>query len=183
MKEKFFEDTDEAKRLANYKLPRYNEISDFGIYMEQLIYFLDKHLNEFLIPGEEKYLTPSMINNYVQKKVIDAPVKKKYNKVHIAHLLVIRILKQILPIPDIANLINIALKEYPIDIAYDYFCRELETALNATFATRAFSQIEKGFVSKKTPLSENFRSAVLSFASRVYVRKSLYFELELSKKD
>lgn len=181
MKEKFFEETEEAKRLSCYKLPRYEEFSEFGIYMEQLIYFLDKYLNEFLVPEEEKYLTPSMINNYVQKKVIPPPIKKKYHKEHIVHLIVIGMLKQILPIPDITSLIRIALKQYPIDVAYDYFCREIENTLNATFQTRKFSQIEQAFVSKKTPLSENFRSAVLSFVNRVYVRKSLYFELQLTK--
>ncbi len=184
MKEIFFEDTEVAKRLAQYKLPRYDEFSDFGLYMEQLIFFLDKYLNEFVMPGEEKYLTPSMINNYVQKKIILPPIKKKYTKIHMMNLIVIGILKQILPIPDIANLIKIALKQYPEDVAYNYFCNELENALNTTFATRKFSQIEQVSASKKTPLFESFRSAVLSFVSHIYVRKSLYFEMrQLETKD
>lgn len=171
----FFENTEIAKRMASFKLPRYDELNNFDVYMDQLVQILDNILYEFLVPDEENALTPSMINNYVQKKVIKAPTRKKYSKNHIVYLIVIGILKQVFPILELKEIIAQALEEYPIDMAYDYFCSELENALQATFSTRTFAQIEKRAVKRRTPLSENVRSAVLSFANRIYVKKSLYY--------
>ncbi|MBQ6516163.1 DUF1836 domain-containing protein [bacterium] len=175
MEESFFETTDIAKRLAEYKAPRYEELGEFDVYMEQLVCILDKHLHEFLIPGEEKALTPSMINNYVQKKIIEAPKRKKYSKDQIIKLMVIGVLKQVLPISEISEIIELSMEQYPLDIAYNYFCGELENALQSTFQTRSFSQIAERKVNKKTVLSENVRSAVLAFANRIYVKKNLYY--------
>ena len=184
MKDIFLQETDLGKRLVEYRLPRYNELSEFDIYMAQLTAILDKYLAEFLIPGEEKTLTASMINNYVQKGIIKAPVNKKYSRLQIIHLLVIGILKQVLSISEIAELIQLQIKRYPIRIAYDYFCDELENALNVTFETRSFSDIKKR-ERTTTLLSENVRSAVIAFANRIYVKKSLYLaqvEREKQKK-
>ena len=76
----FFENTEIAKRMASFKLPRYDELNNFDVYMDQLVQILDNILYEFLVPDEENALTPYMINNYVQKKVIKAPSRKKYSK-------------------------------------------------------------------------------------------------------
>ncbi|MBR6163611.1 DUF1836 domain-containing protein [bacterium] len=184
MKDVFVQESELGKRLVEYRLPRYNELSEFDIYMAQLTAILDKYLAEFLIPGEEKTLTASMINNYVQKGIIKAPVNKKYSRLQIIHLLVIGILKQVLSISEIAELIQLQIKRYPIRIAYDYFCDELENALNVTFETRSFSDIKKR-ERTTTLLSENVRSAVIAFANRIYVKKSLYLakiEREKQKK-
>ena len=43
MKEKVFEQSEIAKKLANYKLPRYNELSSFPVVMRQLIAILDNY--------------------------------------------------------------------------------------------------------------------------------------------
>ena len=184
MKDVFVLESELGRRLVEYRLPRYNELSEFDIYMAQLTAILDKYLAEFLIPGEEKTLTASMINNYVQKGIIKAPVNKKYSRLQIIHLLVIGILKQVLSISEIAELIQLQIKRYPIRIAYDYFCDELENALNVTFETRSFSDIKKR-ERTTTLLSENVRSAVIAFANRIYVKKSLYLaqvEREKQKK-
>lgn len=181
MKEVCVEKSDLGRRLVEYRLPRYDELSEFDIYMAQLTAILDKHLAEFLIPGEEKTLTASMINNYVQKGVIKPPVNKKYSRIHIIHLLIIGILKQVLSINEIAQLIKLQIRRYPIRLAYNFFCDELENALNVTFATRSFSDIKKREPTA-TLLSENARSAVVAFANRIYVKKSLYLaELEREK--
>ena len=170
-----FEQTDMAKRLAAFHMPRYRELSDFDVYMDQLVQILDKYLAEFLIPGEEKVLTPSMINNYVQQKVILPPVKKKYNKLHIVYLMVIGILKQVLSISEIVEILRMAIEEYPVEAAYDYFCQEIENALKATFETRTFDNIAHHIAKKKTLLSEYLRSAVLAFSNRIYVKKNIYY--------
>lgn len=174
--EEIFENSEIAKKLAEYKLPRYDELMKYDVFMNQLIEILDEYLSIFQVPGEEKLLTPSMINNYVYKQVIDPPTKKKYTKYHIVHLLAIGILKQVLPLSDLAELIRMQQKEYPADIAYNYFCIELEKALHVVFGNRDYAEIDKTQPSKTTSLSKKFRSAAVAFANQIYVKQSIYFD-------
>ena len=47
-----------------------------------------------------------MINNYVKLRIVPAPVRKRYGRVQLAYLLVIGLLKQVLPIPDVKTLLE-----------------------------------------------------------------------------
>jgi len=157
-----------------FHLPRYNELSSFPIYMAQLLEILDAAFEPFMVPGEEKVITKSMINNYVQKRVILPPINKKYNKVHIIHLIAIGVLKQVISIEEITQVIRMQLERYPkISVAYNFFCRALEDALNS-----AFNSVKPEDHNKKrrppTVLSEIIYSCLLTFANRVYVKKTLY---------
>jgi len=163
-----------AQKLANYKLPRYDELPAFPIVMRQLVSLLDRYLSIFVVPGEENLLTQSMINSYVYKKVIKAPEHKEYNNKQIIHLLSIGILKQVLSISDVAKLIEMQTNQYPIDVAYNYFCEEVENALKVTFDTRSFADF-KNNPKVITPLTESVHSAVLAFANKIYVKQSIYF--------
>ena len=89
--------------------------------------------------------------------------------------MVIGILKQVLSISEIVEILKMAIEEYPIEAAYDYFCQETENALKATFETRTFDNIAHHIAKKKTLLSEYLRSAVLAFSNRVYVKKNIYY--------
>ena len=80
--------TQKAIQLANYKMPRYDELISYPVFMHQLVAILDDYLSVFLVPGEEKPVTPTMINSYVRKGVISAPVNKEYNKKQLANLAV-----------------------------------------------------------------------------------------------
>lgn len=172
-----FENSQKAKNIAEFRLPRYDELTNFDVFMTQLVDILDNYLSIFQVPGEQKLITPSMINNYVFKQVVKPPVQKKYTKNHIVYFLVTGILKQVLSISDIAELIVAQKKQYPIEQAYNYFCDELEKALKVTFEVRDFSQIELTQPTKPTPLAKEIRSAVISFANKIYVQQSIYFEL------
>lgn len=176
MKRKIFENSPTAKAIANYHLPRYKELPDYDMFMNQLVNTLNELLAVFLAPGEEKTLTSSMINNYVFNHIIPSPNQKKYNKVHLAYLIVIGILKQVLAINDISMILKLQAKQYKINTAYDYFCIEVEKALSVVFDERDFSDIDKTQPKKITPLTKQTRSAVLSFANKIYVKQSIYFD-------
>lgn len=157
-----------------FHMPLYGELTSFPVYMSQLLDILDETLKPFMIPGEEQIITKSMINNYVQKKVILPPVNKKYNKVHIIHLIAIGVLKQVISIEEITQIIHMQLERYPkISIAYNYFCRALEESLSKTFNNVEVQAINR---KKRTPtlLSELVDSCLLTFAHRIYVKKALY---------
>ena len=82
------------EKIKNYHCPRYNELPPFALYTDQLKELLELYLSEFEMPGEEKFITPTMISNYVKQKIIPPPVKKKYDRDHIVYLIVVGIFKQ-----------------------------------------------------------------------------------------
>ena len=92
--------------MDDYRLPAWDEIPDFGLYMEQVIALLKKYL-DYLPPElkEEQFITATTINNYVRKKIMPEPVKKKYYRQHIAYLIMICTLKQSLSIPRLQSVI------------------------------------------------------------------------------
>ena len=65
-------------------MPRYKEIPNVGLYLEQTV----KYINECLAPIEIS-ITPSMLSNYVKKGYIDRPIKKQYYADQIAYAIYI----------------------------------------------------------------------------------------------
>lgn len=166
----------ENEKLAAYHCPRYEELPKIDVYMDQLIGILEEYLTPFEIPGEEKTITATMVNNYVKQKVIAPPKNKKYSKSHIVYLVVIGVLKNVLSISDIGNLIKMQTRQYSLSRAYNFFAEELESVLNVTFGARDFS--EANSKKERTNLSKLVRSALLSFANNVYVKKNVYYMLK-----
>ena len=89
--------------ISNYSLPAWDAIPDFGLYMEQVVTFLSDSLSFVPVPEEPKdrLITAAAINNYVRLKLMPAPVKKRYYRIHIAYLIMIFTLKQSLSIQDV----------------------------------------------------------------------------------
>ena len=109
-----------SKDMKEFKLPHWSDLPDIDLYMDQVISLMEKYLT-YVAGADSKTLTPSMINNYVKLGIIPAPNKKKYSREHIAHLLIICSLKQIMPIPRIKEMINIKLKDSNIADVLDYY--------------------------------------------------------------
>lgn len=74
--------------------------------MDQVISLVGRFLD--LLPHDEAsepVITPSTINNYVRMKIMPAPVKKKYTRIHLAYLIIICSLKQSLSISVVSRII------------------------------------------------------------------------------
>ena len=69
--------------LPDIRLPRYREIPDVGLYLEQVT----KYVSDSLEPLGQGALTGSMVSNYVKKGILASPVRKQYNREQIAHLI------------------------------------------------------------------------------------------------
>ena len=80
-----------AQSIKDFRLPRYQEIPNVGLYLEQAT----KYVCEYLEPLGEYSLTPSMISNYVKKGLIANPVKKQYGREQIAYLFFIAVAKSV----------------------------------------------------------------------------------------
>ena len=74
-----------------------------------------------------------MINNYVKKDILEAPVKKKYNREHLAKLFVICICKKLMSISEIGESIKHMQKVYSVEECYNIFCNELEKSIKCAF--------------------------------------------------
>ena len=85
--------TEFATRLESYSPVPWELIPDFGLYMDQVITFVDRQCKTLFIEGERVF-TPAMVNNYVKSGLVDRPIDKKYGREHLAQLLMICILKQ-----------------------------------------------------------------------------------------
>lgn len=108
-------------------LPAYDQIPNVGLYLEQVT----KYLNEYLEPLGCLPLTGSMISNYVKKGLLKNPVKKQYDREHIARLLVIAVSKTVLSLEEVQQL----LAHHPEGQAgYEAFCTTLLGQLEEIFA-------------------------------------------------
>lgn len=114
-----------ADSIRPFHLPRYEEIPDSGMYLEQTA----KYICEFLNPVLGNAITTSMISNYVKKDLIDNPVKKQYNREQIAYLIFIAIAKNVMSLDGLINFIALQKRTYDLRKAYDYFCDQFEVTL------------------------------------------------------
>jgi len=155
------------QNTTNFHLPRWNELPNLDLYLDQLVNILEKYLKDFIGNKEDTIITKTMINNYVKQGLIKSPRKKKYSRLHIATLIVICILKQIYSISDINELIMLAIKTVKFNSAYDQFCEAIEKAILYTF-----DGIEYTLPENMSYEHSLLKSVAQSFASKLYVEKT-----------
>lgn len=118
-----------ADSVRDFCLPRYHEIPNVGLYLEQTT----KLISEYLAPLGEFSLTPSMVSNYVKKGLIASPVKKQYGRDQIAYLIFIAIAKSVLSLDALISFFRLQQQTYPVERSYNYFAEEFENLVLFTF--------------------------------------------------
>ncbi len=154
------------ENILEFSFPKYDELPELDLYMDQVISLIDMKLISFA-DESGKTATPTMINNYVKQKIINPPVKKKYNREHIAQLFMIFVLKRVFSVAETDRLLKNLLKNDSIEKIYTKFCEYVEYALKIVF-----NESERTF--EKTADNENsklFSSTALAFATRIYAEK------------
>ena len=121
-----------AESIKDFRMPRYHELPNEGLYLEQTT----QYINSVLAPLGCMELTSSMISNYVKKGIIASPIKKLYYGEQIAYLFYIAIAKNVLSLEHIVQLREMQEKSYSTVIAYDYLCAELENVLFYVFGLK-----------------------------------------------
>lgn len=154
---------DEA--LPRISLPRYEEIPDVGLYLEQTVCFV----NDCLAPLDEGALTGPMISNYVKKGLLDSPVKKRYSREQIAHLIYITVVKSVLSMEDIRLMLSVQRRTYDSGVAYDYFRTELQNVLDFVFGRKA--EMEEVGVERASGEKLMLRNTIITVAHKVYLSK------------
>lgn len=112
-----------------YHLPRWEELPDLGLYMDQVLIVVEGALRP-LLPNDPVVLTSTMVNNYVKQQVLTPSEKKKYNREHLATLITIAVLKRVLSVPEIKLLLDHMEQTTGVAEGYNTFCTQLERRLN-----------------------------------------------------
>ena len=153
-----------------FKMPRYEQLPRISLYLDQVIEEVVFILSPILGDNSEKWITHTMVGNYVKQGLIPRPMGKKYAKEHIAYLIYISIAKQVLSMGEIHNLLEIQRKAYPIETAYNYLCNEFENALQDIFRRK---DLCPPTYETKDLEANVFRSTVIAVAYTIYTRKML----------
>ena len=155
---------DIIKSIQDFKLPKYEEIPNVGLYLEQTA----KYISEYLAPLQDGAITGSMISNYVKKGLVSNPVKKQYNREQIAYFIFIAIAKNVLSMEDIGLLFEIQKKTHDAHKAYSYFERELRNVIEYVFGIKDnLDQISENNSGEKLML----RNTIITVAHKIYLDK------------
>ena len=102
----------EKRKAPAFHCPRWEELPDMDLYMDQVTTFMENHLSSSKRHPEDKVLTKTMINNYAKNHLLPPPVKKKYSREHILMLTFIYYFKNIMSINDIQVLLGPIAEEF-----------------------------------------------------------------------
>ena len=152
--------------IKDFSLPRYNDIPNVGLYLEQVV----KYISEYLEPLGDYTLTNSMISNYVKKGLVESPVKKQYNREQIAYLFFIAVAKSVLSLDALTGFIALQKRTYSLETAYDFFCRQMESSLQMSCdLTDEIYMGRTGITDEKQLL----HSCIVAVTQKIYLEKCL----------
>ena len=150
------------EKLLAFHCPRWEELPDVELYVDQMVSYIERHLSVLDIGQEGHFITASMINNYVKMKLIPAPVKKKYGIRQLARLIVVCSLKRDFSISELFKMMSIELARFENRIIYNLFCEEMERTIRHVFLGEQ--------IAPPGPTSEEaiVRAVMTAFANKLY---------------
>ncbi len=152
--------------IEGFCLPRYTQIPDIGLYLEQVVRYVNSHL----APLGEPELTGSMVSNYVKQGLLPAPQKKLYMAEHLARLLFIAVIKPVVPLEGLRMMFSIQDESYDLKTAYDYFCDEFENMLGAAFG---IAPAREGLGETHSDAKDLLRNTISAIVNKVYLDRYL----------
>ena len=117
------------EKLAAERPVSWTEFPDIGLYMDQIISYMQRQLINFEGDGQ---ITSAMVNNYIKDKLLPRADGKKYSREHLAGLTEICLLKQVLSVRDTGLLLHQELGEGDPEKFYSKFKQILDKALGKT---------------------------------------------------
>lgn len=160
------------ERISNYKLPDWNELPAFDLYMDQVVKLLNKYLDIYSdASSDKKGITQSMINNYVKLKIIPSPEKKKYSRVHLAYLIIVCVLKQTLSISTIQNIIPLGISEENVRKIYTSFV--LNQRKSYQYIAENISNVANSLIDNEGDNPERLNDLVMQMASSANIFKMM----------
>lgn len=110
------------ERMKAFEPIQWELIPDFGLYMDQVITYIERQ-SKPLLGESERVFTPSMVNNYVKMGLVNRPLDKKYGREQLAQLLMISMLKQSATAEEMKRLLMLHEGETQREV-YEAFCAQ-----------------------------------------------------------
>lgn len=155
-----------------FTLPRWENFPNEMMFNRDMVDFVNEALSDIL--DEENLVTNTKIQNYVKWDMLPKPIGRKYDKTHLAMLVVITVLKEVLSIPEVKKGIDLSLDLMPPQQAYDNFVYIYEAAFrniqNTIYEGEGRFQV-RGFSSTGKTLAID--SAVYSLALKFFAKEVL----------
>ncbi|BDR58674.1 DUF1836 domain-containing protein [Xylocopilactobacillus apicola] len=108
-------------------IPTWDQLPNFDLYKDQTVNVVNEASADY-----GGIISASMINNYVKQKLIDPPIKKKYNRTHVAQLIFINLMKGIFTLEEIITLKQHLFLESQIEDHYNEFIELFNERLSQT---------------------------------------------------
>lgn len=116
-------------------------LPDIGLYMDQVQTYIDRQLGLYRRDDNDRLLTPAMINNYIKDSLIPRAESKKYTPVHLALLILIGALKQVMSIPNLNQMLTVYREPDEVAALYNHY-REIQRSSLTDIASQVLSQAE-----------------------------------------
>lgn len=146
-----------------FENPHDDRIPSIPLYMDQILDYLEGILAPLKRTQDDTVFTKTMINNYVKSQLLDAPIKKKYDKTTIEDLILVYHLKQIFSIPDVDSYLKLLKSQ---ENYYDTFSNIQDTERE---------RVLKAIGSEITP--DNAGGLLTSLIAEITVKKQLAEQL------
>lgn len=159
--------------MVDFQGPKWDEFPPVDLYMDQIVEYINTSLQKLCMNDETKFITKSMVNNYVKNSVLIPPVKKKYNRNHIGYLIVVCLLKQCFSLAEIGEMIEIYrnLKDKKIQLHYDHFMMSFETCLHEVFEKEQISfQLYEDPTKEQTLMESGIKTVVYKLYTQYLLR-------------
>ncbi len=153
---------DLKQRLQEQRPASWENLPDIALYMDQVLALMERQTIHF---DEADKLTAAMVNNYIKDGVVPRAEGKRYHAEHLAYLTMTCVLKQVLPVKDVALLTGKEMENHSVEENYDRFCAELSSALNS-----AADQLPED-LNEDTMAETAMRFALLSYAFGLSCRR------------
>lgn len=165
-------------QITVFHLPRYNEIPNVGLYLKQVV----KYINETLQPVFQIKVTETMLSNYVKMHLVPNPIKKQYYREQISTLIFIVLSKSVLSLDNLQMLIKLQTEKYDIATAYDYFCNKFENVLQYVYGIKdSIDLSERDSISSQEPSSEDAENKKLVHNIIITVAHKFYLDYCFTK--
>lgn len=160
------------KLLTKHTLPAWDELPTIDLYMDQVIELVNSYIGNLeLLSSDGAEITRPMINNYVKLKMMPAPVKKKYGRVHLAYIIVICTLKQSLNISTIQKILPNEIPNDTVEYIYNSFVKNQKTAFE--YISEQADSIAGPIVNTEEGNPQRIDDLIMQIASSANILKCL----------
>lgn len=152
--------------LESFTYPAYHEIPDVGLYLDQVVKYINSYLQDF----PEMQITGSMVSNYVKQKLISSPHKKTYSRDQIAGLIFIATAKTVLSMDHIRMCLS---SLYQFD-SYEHAYEAFRSMLHEVLSSLMDASHHIVCAATSSPVSQALENIVITVAHKMYLER--YFE-------